>query len=131
MLGTASLVYLFYTNNFAMAYVAEHSSRDLPAFYKFPALWSGQQGSLLFWSFLLSLYTFFVLLSNRGKHPELMPYVGVILATVQGFFLILNCFIASPFSLLGTIGATGMPQVLARADGSGLNPLLQYPEMAA
>ena len=130
MLGTASLVYLFFTNNFAMAYVAEHSSRDLPAFYKLPALWSGQQGSLLFWSFLLSVYTFFVLVTNRHKHPELMPYVGVILATVQGFFLILNCFVASPFALLGTVGVTGVPQILARADGNGLNPLLQYPEMA-
>ena len=131
MLATASLVYLFYTDNFAMAYVAEHSSRDLPAFYKLPALWSGQQGSLLFWSFLLSVYTFLVLVINRRKHPELMPYVGVILATVQGFFLILNNFIASPFGLLGTVGATGLPQVIARADGNGLNPLLQYPEMAA
>ena len=130
MLGTASLVYLFYTDNFAMAYVAEHSSRDLPAFYKLPALWSGQQGSLLFWSFLLSLYTFFVLVINRRKHPELMPYVGIILATVQCFFLILNCFVASPFALLGTVGASGIPQVITRADGNGLNPLLQYPEMA-
>jgi len=131
MLGTASLVYLFYTDNFAMAYVAEHSSRDLPSFYKLPALWSGQQGSLLFWSFLLSVYTFFVLVVNGRKHPELMPYVGVILATVQGFFLILNCFVASPFGLLGTVGPTGFPQVMARADGNGLNPLLQYPEMVA
>ncbi len=130
MLGTASLVYLFYTDNFAMAYVAEHSSRDLPAFYKLPALWSGQQGSLLFWSFLLSVYTFLVLVINRRKHPELMPYVGVILATVQGFFLILNNFVASPFALLGAVGASGLPQVQALADGNGLNPLLQYPEMA-
>ncbi|HUJ40178.1 MAG TPA: heme lyase CcmF/NrfE family subunit [Candidatus Acidoferrales bacterium] len=130
MLGTASLVYLFYTNNFAMAYVVEHSSRDLPYFYKLPALWSGQQGSLLFWSFLLSMYTFFVLVLNSRKHPELMPYVGVILASVQGFFLILNNFVASPFALLATTGASGMPQVHALADGNGLNPLLQYPEMA-
>ena len=131
VLGTASLVYLFYTNNFALAYVAEHSSRDLPSFYKLPALWSGQQGSLLFWSFLLSIYTFFVLFTNRGKHPELMPWVGVILASVQIFFLTLNCFVASPFSLLGAVGPSGAPMIMARADGTGLNPLLQYPEMAA
>ena len=131
VLGAASLVYLFYTDNFALAYVAEHSSRDLPAFYKLPALWSGQQGSLLFWSFLLSIYTFFVLFTNRGKHPELMPYVGVILASVQLFFLILNCFVASPFALLGTAGPNGAAMIMARADGNGLNPLLQYPEMAA
>jgi cytochrome c-type biogenesis protein CcmF len=130
VLGTASIVYLFYTNNFAMSYVVEHSSRDLPAYYKLPALWAGQQGSILFWSFLLSLYTFFALFTNRGKHPELMPYVGVILAGVQLFFLIMNCFVASPFGVLGVMGANGVPQILARADGNGLNPLLQYPEMA-
>ena len=91
-LATASLVYLFLTDNFAIAYVAGHSNRDLPTFYKFAALWSGQEGSLLFWSLLLSLYVFSVLFAYRGKHPELMPYVGVILAGVQLFFLILNNF---------------------------------------
>ena len=47
-LGMASLVYLFLTDNFSMAYVVAHSNRDLPTFYKFAALWSGQEGSLLF-----------------------------------------------------------------------------------
>ena len=131
MLGTASLVYLFLADDFSIAYVASHSNRALPAFFKFAALWAGQEGSLLFWSLLLSGYTFSVLLLNRGKHPELMPYVGVILASVQMFFLILNVFIASPFQLLGTLGANGVAQVMAQADGRGLNPLLQYPEMVA
>ena len=124
-----ALVYLFLTDNFLMAYVAAHSNRDLPTFYKFAALWSGQEGSLLFWSFLLSLYVFSVLFSYRHKHPELMPYVGVVMAAVQLFFLVLNSFIASPFQVLGTTGPGGVTQLFARADGSGLNPLLQYPEM--
>ncbi len=127
-LGTASLVYLFLTDNFSMAYVVAHSNRDLPTFFKFAALWSGQEGSLLFWSWLLSIYAFLALYANRGKHPELMPYVGVVLAGVQLFFLILNVFIASPFEVFGANGANGM-QVVARADGRGLTPLLQYPEM--
>ena len=54
----------------------------------------------MFWSWLLAAYTFFVLLLNRGKHPELMPYVGVILGCVQVFFLILNVFIVNPFHVL-------------------------------
>ena len=62
-----------------MAYVAEHSNRALPAFYKFAALWAGQEGSLLCWSLLLSIYAFLALFLNRNKHPELMPYVGVTL----------------------------------------------------
>jgi cytochrome c-type biogenesis protein CcmF len=130
-LGMASLVYLFLTNNFAIAYVAEHSSRDLPTFFKFSAIWSGQEGSLLFWSFLLSIYVFSVLFAYRGKHPELMPYVGVVLAGVQGFFLILNNFVASPFKIFAATGGAGILHMATQADGQGLNPLLRYPEMVA
>jgi cytochrome c-type biogenesis protein CcmF len=128
-LGFASLAYLFFTDNFSMAYVVEHSNRTLPAFFKFAAIWSGQQGSLLFWSFLLSIYVFSALFAYRGKHPELMPYVGVVCAGVQLFFLTMNNFIASPFQVLGAAGPTGAMQWIARADGNGLNPLLQYSEM--
>ena len=128
-LGTASLVCLFLTDNFSMAYVVGHSNRELPTFYKLAALWSGQEGSLLFWSWLLSVYVFSVLFTYRGKHPELMPYVGVVLAGVQLFFLILNNFVASPFQVLGAAGPDGAMQLFVPADGKGLNPLLQYPEM--
>src|ERR1700719_2396830 len=128
-LAFGSLVYLFFTDNFAMAYVAEHSNRNLGNLYKFSALWSGQQGSLLFWSFLLSIYVFSALFAYRGKHPELMPYVGVVLASVQLFFLTLNNFVASPFQVLTLPGAGGVMHLASQADGHGLNPLLQYPEM--
>jgi len=128
-IATVCLVYLFLADDFSLAYVAGHSNRDLETFYKVAALWSGQEGSLLFWSWLLSLYAFALLVANRGKHPELMPYVTVIVAGVQCFFLILNVFVASPFQVLGTIGAEGASQLMAAADGRGLNPLLQYPEM--
>ena len=129
-LAVAALEYLFFTNNFSMAYVAEHSNRDLPYFYKFAALWSGQEGSLLFWSWLLSIYSFLALWINRRKHPELMPYVGVVLACVQFFFLLLNNFVATPFNVIAAAaGAGGAMHLVARADGTGLNPLLQYWEM--
>ena len=128
-LAVASLEYFFFTDNFTMAYGAEHSNRALPLFYKFAALWSGQEGSLLFWSWLLSIYAFLVLFVNRNKHPELMPYVGVVLAGVQTFFLTLNNFVASPFSVMAGGDAAGVMHVAKLAEGHGLNPLLQYPEM--
>jgi cytochrome c-type biogenesis protein CcmF len=128
-LGVGCLVTLFFQNNFSMAYVAEHSNRALPAYYKFSALWAGQEGSLLFWSWLLSIYAFIALFINRKKHPELMPYVGVILGGIQLFFLVLNNFVASPFALVGTIGAAGAVHVVTLPDGNGLTPLLQYAEM--
>ena len=128
-LAVASLEYFFFTDNFSMAYVAEHSNRALPTFFKFAALWAGQEGSLLFWSFLLSIYVFFALFLNRNKHPELMPYVGVVLAGVQIFFLTLNNFVASPFHGAGRRRFRGVLHLARLSDGSGLNPLLQYPEM--
>src|SRR5260370_29391281 len=124
-LGFGSLVYLFLTNDFSMAYVSAHSNRNLATFYKIPAVWSGQEGSLLFWSFLLSIYVFSVLFTYRGKHPELMPYVGVVTVGVQLFFLTLNNFIATPFHLLGSAAPSGAMQWIMRGDGNGLNPLLQ------
>jgi cytochrome c-type biogenesis protein CcmF len=128
-IATCSLEYLFFSDNFSIAYVVSHSNRDLGTFYKIAALWSGQEGSLLFWSFLLSIYVISVLIAHRNKNGELMPYVGVILAGVQIFFLTLNNFVASPFKTLGALTASGTFDLISRADGNGLNPLLQYPEM--
>ena len=127
--ATFSLEYLFFSDNFSNAYVVAHSNRDLSTFYKIAALWSGQEGSLLFWSFLLAVYVLSVLVTYRNKNGELMPYVGVVMAGVQIFFLTLNNFVASPFKALASPGADGVLNYVARADGSGLNPLLQYPEM--
>ena len=52
--ATGILVYNFLISNFSYAYVASHSNRDMQGLYKVAALWGGQEGSLLFWSFLLS-----------------------------------------------------------------------------
>ena len=128
-LATFSVTYLFVTDNFSMAYVVSHSNRDLATFFKVVALWSGQEGSLLFWCFLLSIYIFSVLVAYRNKHGELMPHVGTILAAVQLFFLTISNFVESPFKLLSITGASGTPEYFTRADGNGLNAVLQYPEM--
>jgi cytochrome c-type biogenesis protein CcmF len=128
-IATFSLVYLFFSDSYWVAYVVAHSNRDLSTFYKVAALWSGQEGSLLFWSFLLAVYVFSALFAYRNKNGELMPYVGVVLAGVQIFFLTLNNFVASPFKVLATPGASGALDIFTRADGNGLTPLLQYPEM--
>ncbi len=127
--ATFSLVYLFFSDSYWVAYVVSHSNHSLSTFYKIAALWSGQEGSLLFWSFLLSIYVFSVLIAYRNKNGELMPYVGVVMAGVQIFFLTLNNFVASPFKVLASAGANGALDIFTRADGNGLNPLLQYPEM--
>ncbi len=129
VVAVVSLEYLVFTNNFSVAYVVQTSSRSQANFFKFVALWSGQEGSMLFWSLLLSIYVFSVLWTYRNKHPELMPYVGVILASIQLFWLTLNAFIASPFKMIGQVDAAGAMHWITQPDGHGLTPLLRYPEM--
>src|SRR5260370_3460327 len=91
-LATLSLEYLFFSDNFSIAYVVAHNNRDLSTFYKIAALWSGQEGSLLFWSFLLATYVFSVLLPYPTKSGALMPYVGLGKFGVQTCFLQLHKF---------------------------------------
>jgi cytochrome c-type biogenesis protein CcmF len=114
-----ALVWSVFTNDFSITYILEHSNRALPAPYKFAALWSGQEGSLLLWAWLLGTYGF-VLRLRHNTDVKLYAYAGTILAGVQVFFLLILNFAAPPFALLKGV----IP-----ADGNGLNPLLQYPEM--
>ena len=124
-LASGILVYSLMSGDFRFAYVAEHSNRSMPMLYKFAAWWGGQEGSLLFWSWLLSTYAAVVVFTNRRKHRDMMPYVVGVLTTVQAFFLVLNNFIANPFQMLATDKL-----IVAVPDGNGLSPLLQYPAMA-
>src|SRR6516165_9539513 len=124
-LGSGILVYSLMTGDFRFAYVAEHSNKTMPAIYKFTAWWGGQEGSLLFWSWLLSTYAMVVTFTNRRRHRDMMPWVVAVLTTVQTFFLILNNFIANPFQMLAVDKL-----ITAVPDGNGLSPSLQYPAMA-
>jgi cytochrome c-type biogenesis protein CcmF len=117
--ASAALVYAAFTNDFSLAYIRQHSNRALPAAYKFAALWSGQEGSLLFWCWLLATYGLILRLRHKVD-TRLVAYASVVISAVQVFFLVLVNFPAHPFAL--TTGA--IPP-----DGNGLNPLLQYPEM--
>jgi cytochrome c-type biogenesis protein CcmF len=114
-----ALLWSVFTNDFSIAYILEHSNRALPGPYKFAALWSGQEGSLLLWAWLLATYGFVLRLTHRTD-VKLYAYAGTILAAIQVFFLAILNFAAPPFALMR--GA--IPE-----DGNGLNPLLQYPEM--
>jgi len=123
LLTTASgiLVYSLIVGDFRIAYVAGHSNRAMPNFFKFAAWWGGMEGSLLLWAWILSSYSALVVFTNRLRFRDMMPYVVSILMAVQCFFLVLIAFPENPFQVLAVgKGITEVP------DGNGLNPLLQY-----
>ena len=94
-----ALVLAAFGNDFSVAYILHHSNRDLPIAYKFAALWSGQEGSLLLWAWLLSTYGLVMRLRYKVD-PQLTAYASAIIAAVQVFFLLLVNFAAHPFGLV-------------------------------
>ena len=118
-LAVFALLWAIFFNDFSLSYVLHESNRALPGAYKFAALWSGQEGSLLLWAWLLTGFTF-VLRLRHGVDQRLIAFASTILAAIEVFFLLLLNFAALPFAQV----AGPVP-----ADGFGMNPLLQYPEM--
>ncbi|HLA24732.1 MAG TPA: heme lyase CcmF/NrfE family subunit [bacterium] len=116
LLGVASAAFLhaLLSRDFGNAYVASYSSRDLGFWYTLSAFWAGQAGSLLFWAAVLAGFSA-VAVWRLGRLRELIPYAAATLMGTSAFFTMLLTFVSSPFARLP----------FARADGAGLNPLLQ------
>jgi len=121
LLGLAFLLLLaaFLNDQFQIRYVAEHSSRALPLYLKASAVWAGQEGSLLLWSFLQALFAGLVIARPSEKSRPLVPWATVFLSLITAFFTGVTLFPSNPF--------TPSPTVVA--DGQGLNPLLRHPGM--
>ncbi len=109
----------FLRNNFSFNVVAEHSSTTTPTFYKLAAPWSSQEGSLLLWVWLLSLWSSLVLFLTRRRVREIAPYATAVLLGFGTFFTSLAIFFANPFSTTAT----------PPSEGTGLDPLLLHPSM--
>jgi cytochrome c-type biogenesis protein CcmF len=115
----AVLEIAFLRNDFAFNTVADTSSRTTPTFYKAAAVWSSQEGSLLLWAWLLSLWSSLALFLTRKRMRDVAAYATAILLGFGGFFVSLMIFYANPFS-------TTSP---APVEGVGLDPLLRFPTM--
>ncbi len=113
--ATAVLVHALVTHDFSIEYVVSYSSTTLPLRYRVAALWGGMEGSLLFWVFILTTLFAVVLVQNRRRNRELMPWVTATVMTVACFFLALLVFMTPPFTLLPS----------PATEGTDLNPLLQ------
>lgn len=119
--AATALCYLFVANDYSVKYVQHYSDRSMPLFYKMTALWGGQDGSLLFWVWVMSVWAAIAIYQNRDKNRALLPYTIVTMMAVSLFFIVLMVFSANPFQTFLANSPT---------DGQGLNPLLQNPYMA-
>jgi cytochrome c-type biogenesis protein CcmF len=109
----------FLRSDFSFNVVAAHSSTTTPTFYKLAAPWSSQEGSLLLWVWLLSLWSSLILFLTRRRVRDIAPYATAVLLGFAVFFTSLAAFFANPFT------TTANPP----AEGAGLDPLLLHPSM--
>lgn len=116
-LSFAALAYAFLNNDFSVLYVAQHSNSQLPAIYRFSAIWGGHEGSLLLWALFLSVWTAAVATFSRHLPAEMVARVLGVMGLIAVGFILFMLFTSSPFERL-------LP---AAADGRDLNPLLQDP----
>ena len=140
-LVTFSLVVLLLMlagQHFELTYVHSVTSLEMPLYLRLTALWGGQSGSLLFWSWLLAGFTLFFCLRKWREDADLLPWALLVVFFTLGFFLMLNVFFEQPFnrfwhlpdggrvvSILPPAGAW----LIIPQDGLGLNPLLRHPGM--
>ncbi|HEX3511419.1 MAG TPA: cytochrome c-type biogenesis CcmF C-terminal domain-containing protein [Solirubrobacteraceae bacterium] len=115
----AVLELAFLRNDFGFNTVADTSSRTTPGFYRAAAVWSSQEGSLLLWAWLLSMWSSLALFLTRRRMRDVAAYATAVLLGFGGFFVALMVFYANPF-------ATTRP---APTEGAGLDPLLRFPTM--
>ncbi|NOZ26688.1 MAG: heme lyase CcmF/NrfE family subunit [Chloroflexi bacterium] len=138
-IACVALVYNLLAGNFQISYVYDVSARAMPPFLKATALWGGQAGSILFWTWLMSLFAAAVLLRKWEVDRPLLPWVIVITMLTLLFFQGLSLLVANPFDRLWQDLRSG--EVVQRVwrpagaaplvpfDGKGLNPLLRHPGM--
>ncbi len=137
-ISALSIVFSLINLDFNLQYVASVTSRSMPLYLRATALWGGQAGSLLFWSWLMSAFASAVMLRDWRRDRDLQPWVIIVSLVTLGFFLSLVLFFENPFMRLwqgvtGTVFSAlwqpGGTQAYIPLDGNGLNPLLRHPGM--
>ncbi len=114
LLASAALIVAFLTHDFGVRYVAEHSSLTMPWYFTASAFYAGQEGSLLYWALMLSVFSAIFVLTSKRVSARLVPYVLATLMGIETFLLIVLVAASSPFVRLA----------VPLHDGVGLNPLL-------
>ena len=116
LVATMSLVASFITRDFQVAYVAGHSDLAMPDHFTWVAFYAGNEGSLLYIAFALSVLAALALWRAPQQVRDTLPYTNAVLMFVLAFFLAVTAFMANPFDKLP----------VALPDGQGINPLLTH-----
>src|SRR5438128_2058156 len=96
-LASVAMIYAFVTGDYSIKYVQRYSDASSPLFYKITAYWGGLDGSILWWVFLLSVFSAIAIHANRHRQKEILPYAITVLMGIADFFLFTIIFHKNPF----------------------------------
>jgi len=114
-LAFGCLIWSFIHNDFSVRMVAAHSNSALPVYFRVAAAWGNHEGSLLFWVFVLSVWTLTVAAFATSLPRPFVARVLGVLGIISLGFLLFSLATSNPFERLQP----------ARFDGIDLNPVLQ------
>src|SRR2546427_12436038 len=87
VVAVISLEIAIFRHDFSLEYVAAYTSRNLPTFYLWSALYAGQKGSLLFWATVLSLFAVLAQVLTSRRHRASLPHVAAVTVRVATVLL--------------------------------------------
>ncbi|MBY0562896.1 MAG: heme lyase CcmF/NrfE family subunit [Hyphomonadaceae bacterium] len=121
LLGFACLTWLFVVSDFSVAVVAANSHVDKPMVYKIAGTWGNHEGSMLMWCLVSAVFGAILASARGGQDAKLWSRAVGVQGFVTAGAIIYTLFLSNPFARLDP----------APMQGSGLNPLLQDPALAA
>ncbi|MDH5641696.1 MAG: cytochrome c biogenesis protein CcsA, partial [Nitrospira sp.] len=119
LIAFGCLAYAFAEKDFSVLYVAATSNSQLPLHYRLAAIWGAHEGSLLLWTFILTMWMFAVTLFSSHLPETMRSRILGVMGLVSVGFLLFMLSVSNPFERL----------IPAAAEGRDLNPLLQDPGM--
>jgi len=114
-LAFGCLVWSFVNNDFSVWLVAHNSNSALPVYFRVAAAWGNHEGSLLFWVFVLSVWSLAVAAFSTSLPRPFVARVLGVLGMISAGFLLFSLATSNPFARLQP----------APFDGVDLNPVLQ------
>ncbi len=113
--ASIALVSALIRADYSLQYVALQVSPGMGLTYRIAAFWAGMDGSMLFWSWVLSLYILALLWETRQeRHDPLHSWAYASLALSLSFFVFIAAVFSNPFK----------PAEMLVSEGRGMNPLL-------
>ncbi|HRT67167.1 MAG TPA: cytochrome c biogenesis protein CcsA, partial [Bacteroidota bacterium] len=123
LFASAYLLINILNHNYALTYIWEYSNNQLNTFLLISSFFSGQEGSILLWGTLISIFGLIVRGYARkyGYEEYVLGFISLVIV-----FITLLLVFKSPFEYIWeTFANQNIPTGFRPQNGRGLNPILQ------